>query len=278
MKKFYYLLLCLLAYQVKAQNAKPFQPLSIGFTTTIESRFLHEERTINIYLPPSYREQDTTHYRVIYVPDGGIDEDFLHIAGLVQYAAQPWVGRLRPSIVIGIANTNRQRDFTFAVNNLDFLKKTGYTRADIPVYGGSSNYIAFLEKELMPFVNAHFKTDGHNTIIGESLAGLLVTQILMEHPATLDRFIIISPSLWWGDEQLLKLKLSGQPGAALVYIAAPRMSEDTMMYREAVELRKKIQATAGTKTHVYFDYLPAESHATVIHQAVYNAFKLFAKK
>jgi hypothetical protein len=57
-----------------------------------------------------------------------VEEDFFHIAGIVRYNTQPWVERFPRSIVVGIENTNRRRDFTYAVPDLNFLEKEGFKR------------------------------------------------------------------------------------------------------------------------------------------------------
>ncbi|MGZ3812070.1 MAG: alpha/beta hydrolase [Mucilaginibacter sp.] len=200
-KILYIVLLCTLTQISKAQDN--LKPLSIGLTAKIYSSALHEQRFINIYLPEGYNGNDTVRYPVIYIPDGGIAEDFLHIVGLVQYSSQPWVNRIKHCIVVGIQNTNRQRDFTFPVPNLNFLQKTGFKKEDIPVFGRSGHYISFLQNELLPYINRRFKTNSHRTIIGESLAGLLITELYIEHRSLFNDYIIISPSLWWGNEQLI---------------------------------------------------------------------------
>lgn len=279
--RFFTILLCFFYAAAFAQSDTTFKPLQIGLTTKIYSKALNENRTVNIYLPADYRQNDTTRYNVVYVLDGGYQEDFLHIAGLVQYASQPWVKRLRPTIVVGIENTRRQRDFTFAVQNLDFLNKVGYKKTDIPLYGGSAKYISFLENELLPFVNSHFKTSGENTVIGESLAGLLTAEMFTRHTGLFNNYIIISPSLWWGGESLLKELSTANVKVThpvKVYIGAPKKEEVPMMYQDAVQLHDIMQKKASANLKVYFDYLPDETHATVIHQAVYDAFKMMAVK
>ena len=44
------------------------------------------------------------------MPDGGIAEDFLHVAGLVPVSVGN--GTMRPFILGGIENTERRRDMT----------------------------------------------------------------------------------------------------------------------------------------------------------------------
>ncbi|HMG15524.1 MAG TPA: alpha/beta hydrolase-fold protein, partial [Saprospiraceae bacterium] len=113
-----FLILSFLITDCNAQNTTNNQisnpkPFVLGLTEEINSKILSEKRTINIYLPEGYNQNDTTKYPVIYLLDGGADEDFIHIVGLVQFNNFSWVNRVPKSIVVGIANTDRKRDFTY---------------------------------------------------------------------------------------------------------------------------------------------------------------------
>lgn len=280
-KKYFALLLSLLAIYTKQVSAQTdTKPISIGLSEAFYSKVLNETRTINIYLPEGYNPSDTLKYPVIYIPDGGEDEDFIHLTGIIRFDTQSWINRFPQSIVVGIKNVNRRRDFTFPVNNLDFLEKTGFKKEMFPKYGGSTNYIAFLENELQPYIAKKYKANTNRTIIGESMAGLLITEIALNHPALFNTYIIVSPSLWWGGEALLH-----QPNALLqnkahkpvnIYIGAPNRKEDEQMYIDAQVLYNMLKT--GTNIRLFFDYLPDESHATVLHQAAYNAFKMIYLK
>jgi enterochelin esterase-like enzyme len=88
----------------------PATPLVIGDTFTIASRVLAETRRINVYMPPGYADAPRTPVPVLYMPDGGMGEDFLHVAGLVQVSVGN--GTMRPFLLVGIENTERRRDMT----------------------------------------------------------------------------------------------------------------------------------------------------------------------
>lgn len=133
----------------------------------------------------------------------------------------------------------------------------------------------------------HANTD--RTIIGESLAGLLASEILVKKPHLFSKYIIIAPSLWWGEQKLLhesKDALHAHVNNALhahvnnplnVYLGVPNKDEDVKMYKESINFNKMLKQT--NNINVCFDYLPQELHATIVHQAVYNAFKkLYPKK
>ncbi len=264
-----------------AQTGQPGQtagskPFVLGRIEEINSVQLAEKRTLNIYLPEGYNASDTLRYPVIYLLDGSADEDFIHIVGLVQFNNFSWINRVPKSIVVGIANVDRRRDFTYPTT-LEADKKR------FPTTGHSARFIAFMSDELQPFIDQTYKTTTAKTIIGQSLGGLLATEILLKQPHLFDKYIIISPSLWWDNGSLLN-----QPSALL----QPNYTKETAVYIgvgkegltpgdvprvmevDANVLANTLKQTTNKRVTVYFDYLPQEDHATVTHQAVFNALRL----
>jgi predicted alpha/beta superfamily hydrolase len=205
-----------------------------------------------------------------------MDEDFIHIVGLYQFNTFPWVARVAPSIIVGIANTDRKRDMTFRTNDTA-------DRRRFPSAGHSDKFIGFLEKELQPFVRNRFKTNGVKTLIGESLAGLLATEILLKRPSMFNNYIIVSPSLWWDNGSLLKMPTAALQGTlphkTAVYIGVGKEGltpgiTPRVMEVDANMLADKIREVENKDVVVHFDYLPDEDHATIMHQAVFNAIRL----
>ncbi|HEY4150103.1 MAG TPA: alpha/beta hydrolase-fold protein [Chitinophagaceae bacterium] len=252
------------------------KPFVLGEIVEIPSQQLSEKRVLNIYLPEGYRQDDTTRYSVIYLLDGSADEDFIHIAGLVQYLNFPWINTLPKLIVVGIANVDRRRDFTFPTT----VEKD---KKDYPTTGSSRAFIAFIEKELQPFIERRYRVNQSKTIIGQSLAGLLAAEILLEKPSLFSTYIIISPSLWWDNGSLLSKQAAVlQPGfnqPTAIYVGVGKEGsmpgkEKYVMEDQARQLADKLSKAGNKNTRVYFDYLPKETHATIEHPAVFNAFRL----
>jgi hypothetical protein len=257
----------------QSSSAKPFV---LGVIDEIQSEQLGEKRILNVYLPEGYSKNDTLKYPVIYLLDGSADEDFIHVVGLVQFNTFPWINRIPKSIVVGIANVDRRRDFTYPTT-LEQDKKRYKTA------GKSEKFIAFLEKELQPYIEHTYKTTPSKTIIGQSLGGLLATEISLKKPTLFNKYIIISPSIWWDNLSLLK-----QPSLLLeehfkqktdIYIGVGKEGLSPsdiphVMEVDANLLVDKIQSTKSKNVTVYFDYLPQEDHATVTHQAIFNAMRL----
>src|SRR5215216_4910244 len=127
------------AHAADQQSATGATPLGIGETFTIPSKPLGETRRINVYLPAGYAQEQKSRYPVLYMPDGGMAEDFLHIAGLLQVLNGN--GTMKPFVLIGIENTERRRDMTGPTDNPE-------DRKIAPRVGGSAAFREFIRTEL----------------------------------------------------------------------------------------------------------------------------------
>jgi predicted alpha/beta superfamily hydrolase len=278
MKFITFLILTFLTIQAFAQVAETQteKPFVLGVIREINSAELAEKRILNIYLPEGYEKDSSAKYPVIYLLDGSADEDFIHVAGLVQFNNFSWIDRVPKSIVVGIATVDRRRDFTFPT----MIKED---REKYPTTGHSDKFIAFLEKELQPFVEKNYRANASKMIIGQSLGGLLATEILFKKPALFDKYVIISPSLWWDNGSLL----GANPAIAQetfsrktdIYIGVGKegltpTKLPRVMEVDANLLAEKLRQAKNPNVTVNFDYLPQEDHATISHQAVFNAFRM----
>ncbi len=253
--------------QLSAQELKNKMPFSIGESVTFYSNELLQDRTLNVYLPQGYFADSAKKYPVIYLLDGSADEDFIHVAGLVQFGSFPWIGMIPETIVVGISNADRRRDFTFPTSVKKDLE-------DFPTTGKSANFISFIENELQPFVEKNYKTNSTRTIVGQSLGGLLATEILLKNPDLFDNYIIVSPSLWWNNQSLLELETPSAVSNKRIYIGVGKEGE--VMEKDAKSLYDKLKIAVGDSERLFFNFFEKQSHGDVLHLAVYDSFeKLF---
>jgi len=266
--------------KIKTPPTQTTKPFILGVIDEIQSKVLAEKRILNIYLPEGYNQQDTTTYPVIYLLDGSVDEDFIHIVGLVQFNSFEWINQVPKSIVVGIATVDRRRDFTFPTSIKADKKK-------YPTSGQSDKFRSFFETELQPYIDSNYKTNHDKTIIGQSLGGLFATELLLKKPALFNRYIIISPSLWWDNGSLFNqtsdLLTANCTQQTDIYIGVGKegltpTETPRVMEVDANVLAEKIKTTKSNKVKVFFDYLPEEDHGTIMHQAVSNAFRLLYPK
>lgn len=261
--------------QSRRQESTHIKPFVLGVIDEIQSAELSEKRILNIYLPEGYNKNDTIKYPVVYLLDGSADEDFIHIVGLYQFNTFPWIDRVPKSIIVGIASVDRRKDFTYPTTiEKDKLK--------YPTTGKSARFISFFEKELQPFIDKNYKTNLSKTIIGQSLGGLLATEILLTKPSLFNQYIIVSPSLWWDNGSLLnrssEILLANFKQKIDVYIGVGKEGlvpgdNPRVMEVDANLLTEKIKSAKGKSVKVFFDYLPHEDHATILHPAVFNALR-----
>ena len=252
-----------------AQTAGSAGPLVIGETFTIESRSVGETRRINVYLPPGYADSAGARFPVLYMPDGGIAEDFLHVAGLVQVSVSN--GTMRPFILVGIENTQRRRDMTGPTRNEEDKKIA-------PRVGGSAAFRAFIRRELMPQVKARYRTTDETAIVGESLAGLFIVETFLKEPDLFDTYIAFDPSLWWNDQGLVNgaaEDLRGRPKLPKTLYLANSSQEMTpgTMQRFADVLSR----SAPRDLRLHFEKMPEELHSTIYHPAALRAFRAVLK-
>lgn len=261
----------------KTKFTETSKPFVLGVIEEIQSKELGENRILNIYLPEGYKPEDATKYPVIYLLDSSADEDFIHIAGLVQFNSFEWINQVPKSIVVGIATVDRKRDFTFPTTIQN-------DKSRFPTTGHSDKFIAFIEKELQSFIDKKYKTSESKTIIGQSLGGLLETEILLKKPSLFNKYVIVSPSLWWDNGSLLNLDSKilqanfDQPTEVYIAVGKEGLTPTEIprvMEVDANLLAEKIKASKSKNIKTYFDYFPEENHGTILHPAVANSFKFF---
>lgn len=251
------------------------KPFVLGVIDEMYSTILGEARGLNIYQPEGYEANDTVKYPVIYLLDGAADEDFIHVVGIVQFNTFPWIDRIPKSIVVGIVTVDRQRDFSYPTT----VKED---KEAWPATGGSKKFMEFIEQELQPYIERTYKATTERTLIGQSFGGLLATEILLKKPTLFSKYIIVSPSLWWDDGSLLDMpsvlleENFHQPTSVYIGVGKEGLTPGAgthVMEVDANLLAERISSSKSKNVSVYLDYLPDEDHATIGHQAVFNAFR-----
>jgi predicted alpha/beta superfamily hydrolase len=203
------------------------------------------------------------------MPDGGMAEDFLHVAGLVQVCVGN--GTMRPFLLVGIENTQRRRDLTGPTDNANDKKIA-------PRVGGSKAFRAFLRQELMPQVKARFRTSKESAIVGESLAGLFVMETFLLEPDLFDTYLAFDPSLWWNDQRLVKdaagrLRDWPKLDRTLWFASSDEKELAEITQRLATILAR--EAPASVRWH--YEKMPEEKHSTIFHPAALKAFRAVLK-
>lgn len=121
-------------------------------------------------------------------------------------------GELPPIRVVGISYPTDDPQRLSALRNRDFTPVPdprfavhGWGQGSGPAGGGMGRadaFLAALEGEIRPLVEARHGRTAGTALWGSSLGGLLVAHALLTHPGTFDVWIAVSPSLWWADGRI----------------------------------------------------------------------------
>lgn len=182
MKRFIIIYLCYL-FNISSFAQEKDSAITIGVHHTIKSAVLHQDRTIQIYLPDNYNESDQS-YPVLYVLDG--QEYFM--LGAVYQEMLAFRDKTPKFIVVGI-NTDRQK-------------------RRVLFYEESDKFISFLETELIPYMDAAYRTkkEQERIYFGWEMGAGLGFEVLTERNNLFSAFILASPT-HATDERMEKVKL-----------------------------------------------------------------------
>lgn len=171
--------------------------LTIGERFTVYSKVLDEDRTILVGLPKGYRDSEAR-YPVLYVLDG--EFFFYQAQAAVQFLSECTYIRTHPipqMLVVGIVNVDRNRDFT--PTHAPVQGELRY-----PTSGGAAEFLEFLQSELMPLIDAQYRTQPYRILSGWSFGGLFTVHTYLESPEAFSAYLAISPSLWWEQDSVVK--------------------------------------------------------------------------
>jgi predicted alpha/beta superfamily hydrolase len=240
------LLLCLNA---QAQSNVPaHQSLQI-FDSTWQ-----EWRTINIWLPPSY-STTSEFYPVLYMLDGGLEEDFVHMAQSMETLVAD--KKIPPYILVGIQNTQRRRDLTGPTN-------VTKDKTIAPHVGESAVFRNWLQNHVITTISTNYRVTDYKGIIGESVAGLFVIETFLQSPSLFNFYIAFDPSLWWNKHQLVKDSeqyLRQLPNAPVKLWMAASNTKD--IYKHTDEFVKSINQSGLKQLQWHYTFEKNEKHATI---------------
>ena len=243
-------------------------PIQFGQTFRLSSAVLGEDRVLNVYLPPDYAHTEgaPTPYPVLYALDGGMEEDFPHITGVLDVSIRNEV--IRPLIVVGIQNTERRRDLVSATT-------IPQEKQIAPHAGGTDRFRRFLREELQPEIARRYRVSGDTAVVGESFAGLFVLETLLQDPDLFDTYIAIDPSVWWSGGALVKsaperfARWSTKPTKRL-FVATADAKE---MQDGVTALMSALHDARPQGLTATYDPLPAEHHSTIFPVAEVRAYR-----
>jgi predicted alpha/beta superfamily hydrolase len=208
---------------------------------------------LHVYVPPSCRLGGCHALYVLdglaWIPTFARTEDDL--------AARH---RIEPLILVGVA----YRD---ALNTGD-LRKHDFTPAfghEPNRTGGADAFLTVLRDELIPYAEAHLPiAPGERGLAGHSYAGLFAAYALTRAPDLFDRYLIMSPALWFDDGKIYGVPFAPSDRTRTVFLAAdtPRDAGRSDIANNMLRLNERLLAQPSLS--VSHALILGESHNSMV--------------
>ena len=281
------LALLFLTNLIHAQNARDNAGVVSKKIDTIHSAILNEDRYIWVHTPD--KTATAGRYPVIYVLDGQILFDDVNDI-LNRLSKETGKNVANEMIVVGIGNIwQRYRDYS----PTPITSSPWVDSHSASISGGGDKFISFLGNELFPYIHSKYPDSSLRILIGHSMGGLQVMNILLKHTAMFTYYAAIDPSMWWDDQKLLKESKTILAGEVFenrtLFMAVANTKEldmdvsqikkdtstRTALIRPGLALVEYIANNHQNKLRFDWKYYKAYHHMTVPAPAIYDALKFF---
>jgi predicted alpha/beta superfamily hydrolase len=189
-----------LAAQPTEPAPKPYE-LPSTEVHRIDAKALGRAYDVVVWLPPSYASSPDRKYPVLFTTD--MPQSLPLVIGLHRRLRASERG-LEDAIIVGLGYAvgdtgeySRRRDYTPTPHgDIDAV-------SDMPgrpvAYGEAEGYRLHLRDEVFPYLQSRYRIDPARRIYaGHSYGGLFGTHVLLTEPTMFRKYILMSPSLWYG--------------------------------------------------------------------------------
>ena len=258
----------IIIFGIQTLFAQQNNDIMIGSKFNIYSSILDEDRTCLISLPDSYNDsEEKKTYPILILLDGYAH--FKSTAGIVHFMGSDRNrNHLMPeTIIVAIENVDRERDFT--------VTKIKTKRPN--TMGGGRNFLDFIEKELIPYIDEKYRTEPYRVLVGHSLGGLLTINSYLDENSLFNAYISIDPSIWWDEKMMIEKVDSIRPSSLRkkLYLATANQGEAS--YERNKKRHDALYTLLHKKTeeniNVKIEYFENENHRSVPLIALYKGLK-----
>ncbi|UCE94748.1 MAG: alpha/beta hydrolase, partial [Flavobacteriaceae bacterium] len=245
-----------------------------GVIDSVYSSVLDESREFYVEVPKDYDPDGNYKYPVAIILDGEFQFNALQIVH--EYYSGGFVPEM---VLIGVSNRkNRNRDLT--PSKLDEETAPPYLQDT----GEAENFMQFLEKELLPYIEEKYPVSSYRTLIGHSYGGLFTVNTLLKRPELFQNYLAIDPSMDWDNQILVKeskeimskgdfkdkslfVSLGGQLHMSNTEITIDNVMKDTteltLFARSNMEFAEVVKENKKNGLQLYWKFYPNDLHGTI---------------
>jgi len=241
-----------------------FFTLSWGQSKVVYEEFssykLGETRRLKIQLPRDYETNTEKSYPIVIV----LDANYLFepVAGNVDYFGY-WED-MPEALVVGIMQGDSRYDDCF-------YDDTNFMPAD-----RGADFFEFIGMELVPFIDANFRTAKFIIAVGHDLTASYINYYLFKDPPLFNGYIALSPDLAPMMDDRLPKRIPNIPQKLFYYLATG--TDDIQdLQLVAQELNVSLSALKSDQFNYYYDNFEGATHYSLVARAIPSALeKIFS--
>lgn len=251
-------------------------------TQKMVSDYNKKEYQLNVLLPANYSASDPLRYPVLYVLDGDYATDMFQ-STLHLFSLAP---ELQQVIIVTIDGVNVSHEQWLASRYYDYTPSSDpeadtaiarFMKMTVVPSGGAADFLQTLEKQILPWVEQHYKTNADRGLYGHSLGGLFVAYCLIQKPALFRKYSINSPSLWWRQGEMAKqFATNATANAAIdarVFLSAGKAEGDFMI--KPIDAFEQVIITNLPGIKMNYKIFDDETHLSVVPLSCTRTLKSF---
>ena len=240
-------------------------------THKMVSDYNKKEYQLKVLLPAKYSASDTVRFPVLYVLDGNYATNLFQ-STLDLFSLAP---ELQQVIIVTIDGVNTSYEQWLASRYYDYTPSSDpaadtaiarFMKTPVVPSGGAAAFLQTLEKQILPWVEQHYKTNADKGLYGHSLGGLFSAYCLLQKPALFCKYSINSPSLWWRQGEMAKQFAStAAPNVTIdarVFLSAGKLEGDFMI--KPIDAFEKVIITNLPGIKMNYKIFDDETHLSVV--------------
>ncbi len=260
---------------VKAQETTPFE-IPRSNIVDIKDHNSGRHYPIFIKLPRTYNKQKDKSYPVIYLTDAWYS--FQIVSGATRFPMN--TGKMKEAIIVGISYSKGSKGASSRIRDYTHTKDSTWKLQT----GKATEHLNFIEKSIFSFMEKNYRVTDSRTFVGNSLGGLLGAYALLTKPNMFNNYILGSPSVWFKESDILKIKSKANLKAHKVFIAVG--ANETLeldsprhdMVKGAKQLKAKLSSELFPNTKVKLSIIEGANHETAFPTtAIQGLYWLFKK-
>ncbi len=259
-------------------KAKEINSFEVPRSSVIDIKDPSSDRVYPIFikLPRSYQSNRDKSYPVIYLTDAWYS--FQIVSGSTRFPMNS--GKMQEAIIVGISYSKSSRGSSSRIRDYTHIEDNNWKHQT----GKANEHAKFIEKSVFSYIEKNYRVTDSRTYVGNSLGGLLGAYILFTKPNMFNNYILGSPSVWFKNDDILKIKTAPNLNQHKVFIAVGANetieldSPENDMVKGAKELELKISSGLFPNTKVKLLTIQGANHETAFPttaiQGLYWLFKI----